>query len=654
MNGSTAHPLAPLAVLLALSSIPLSAQVESRPIPYPVVPPRDFQRAVELRTRTTDGKPGPRYWQQWTEYDLSARLIPEQRRLEGRATILYSNRSPDSLPFVALQLLQNLHAPGAMRDEEVEVTDGFELESVMLPGLELLPRQQRDEPGYTVDGTILRVYPPQPVQPGATLSIAVEWSFTVPQQGEGARMGWSDDNLFHIAYWYPQMAVYDDVGGWQAHQFLGGAEFYAGFASYDLTVTAPEGWVVMATGELLNPEEVLASRVLDRYRRAHDSDDVVHVITAEDLGPGRATGISPDGYLRWRFHADSVRDVAFSITSESLWDAARTPVGDRDGDGVTDYALVSAIWRSSAPKWANAWRYAQHSIDFLSRWTGLPYPWPHMTSVEGGGIIGGGMEFPMMTLIGDYNQRSDSALYYVHAHELAHMWLPMTVDTDENLYAWMDEGTTTFNENQARKESFPGINHDRPDMDGYLAVARSGLEGEMMRAGDYYLPGPAYTTASYAKPATILATLRGLLGEETFVRGFRDFIRTWAFKHPKPWDLFNTFNRVSGRDLDWFWRSWYYETWVLDQAVAGVTQTDGAATIVVRDRGWVPMPARLTITLADGSTSTAEVPVRHWLAGNTTADIEMDVDQAVVRVEIDAAGVFPDIDRTNNVWERGS
>ncbi|UCG87039.1 MAG: M1 family metallopeptidase [Gemmatimonadota bacterium] len=654
MTRTPTSRIASLAVVAAASTAQLSAQTAGRPIPYPVVPSRGFELAIERGTRTTDGTPGPRYWQQWTEYQLSARLMPERRLVEGRASIVYRNRSPNPLTLVALQLLQNLHASGAVRNRAAQVTGGVELRSVMLPGLKLEPREQRDGPGYTVDGTIVRVYPPQPIQPGATLSISVDWAFTVPQAGAGARMGWSENNLFHIAYWYPQVAVFDDVDGWHTDQFLGRAEFYGGFASYDLTVAAPEGWVVMATGELLNPEQVLASRVLGRYREAHESDDVVHVITADDFGPGRATGISPDGYLRWRFHADSVRDVAFSAMSESLWDAARTPVGDKDGDGTMEYALVNAFWRTTAPKWSNAWRYAQHSIDFLSRWTGLPYPWPHVTSVEGGGIIGGGMEFPMMTLIGDYNQRSDSALYYVHAHELAHMWLPMMVNTDERRYAWMDEGMTTFNENQARKEFFPGVNHDQPDVASYLYVARSGLEGEMMRVSDYHYPGPAYGTASYSKPATTLVALRGLLGEETFLLGLRDFIGTWAFKHPKPWDLFNIFDRVSGEDLDWFWRSWYYETWVLDHEVAAVSQMNGTATILIRDRGWVPMPARVTITLADGTVLTREVPVRHWLAGNTTAEIMMDVDQAVTRVEIDAAEAFPDIDRSNNTWERGN
>ncbi len=641
-------------VCAVLTAIPLAgsyAQSDSRPIPYPVVVTPGFQRAIDAGTRTTIGEPGPEYWQQWTDYDIRARILPLQKQLEGSVSITYHNRSPDALPFVALHLLQNLHADGAIRNRRNEVTGGVELRRVMLSGQELRPRRTRRESGYTVNGTILRIYLPTPIQPGSKVDFTIEWAFTVPQAGASARMGWSRDNMFHIAYWYPQMAVYDDVDGWQTDQFLGGAEFYSGFGDYDLAIEAPPGWVIMGTGRLENPEEVFPDPVLQRYQRAHSSDEVVHVLTEEDLGPGTATRESARGFLTWRFHADSVRDVAFSATSASRWDAARTPVGDRDGDGTTDYALINTFWRTDAPRWASSWRYAQHSIDFLSRWTGYPYPWPHMTAVEGGGIIGGGMEFPMMTLIGDYKSRSDSALYYVHAHELGHMWLPMIVNIDEKRYAWMDEGTTTFNENQARKEFFPGLNHDEPDRESYLDVARAEDEGPMMRRSDFHYPGPAYSTASYSKPATVLVALRGLLGEEVFLQAFRTYIATWAFKNPKPWDFFNAVEQVSGRDLDWFWRAWYYETWTLDQAVASVTADDDATTIEIADNGWIPMPTLVSVTLATGDVVTREIPVTAWLEGNTRMEVQV-AGTEVVRVEIDAAQAFPDIDRSNNVWQK--
>jgi hypothetical protein len=262
------------------------------------------------------------------------------------------------------------------------------------------------------------------------------------------------------------------------------------------------------------------------------------------------------------------------------------------------------------------------------------------------------MEFPMMTLIGDYHDRTDSALYYVVAHELAHMWVPMTVANDERRHAWMDEGTTTFNETQARKEFFPGADHERDDREEYLAVARAGLEGEIMRWSDFHYPGPAYGVASYPKPSTLLTTLRALLGPEEFNKAFQEYLRRWRYRHPKPWDFFNTFNDVSGRDLDWFWRTWYYETWTLDHAVGSVTAGAAGTTIVIEDRGLAPMPARVTIRRADGASEEREVPVETWLGGATRAEITVPPGGAVVEVEIDSRNAFPDIDRSNNRWTR--
>lgn len=621
----------------------------ARPIPYPVTYPLDYAWALHQGTRTRTGEPGPRYWQQWTRYDLTARLSPAEKRLEGRGTVTYQNRSPDTLSAIFLQLIQNVHALGAARLEEAEVTGGVDLRRVAVSGRELLATVDSG-PRYAVSGTRMAVILPQPLPPRDSVTLQLEWAFTVAQQGASGRMGWSEDDLFFIAYWYPQMAVYDDVVGWQIDPFLNNSEFYAGFASYTLSVQAPEGWLIHATGTLENPDETLRPEIAQRMRQAERSDEIIHVVTAADSG--RVTRSGKDGWLTWRFHADSVRDMAFSATRASRWDAARTPVGDRDRDGGSEYARVDAVWRASAPRWAHAARYAQHSIDFLSRFTGLPYPWPHMTAVEGGGIIEGGMEFPMMTLIGDYNTRGDSALYYVTAHELAHMWVPMTLSNDERRRAWMDEGTTSFNENQARMEFFPGINHNLPDQEQYLELARVDAEGEILRWSDFHYSSDAFGVASYQKPASLLHALRGVLGEETFLRAYRTYMRRWAFKHPYPWDLFHTFESVSGRDLSWFWRAWYYDTWTLDHAVASVTATGAGTRIVVEDRGWVPMPVHLAITRENGEVVRREVAVERWLAGETRVIVEVPGDSPVVRVEIDPERFFPDIERENNVWER--
>jgi hypothetical protein len=635
----------------ATGPTPLAAPVRiERPIPYPVTPPADYQRAVAGGTRTATGAPGARYWQNRADYTIRARVNPARKRLEGSETITYTNNSPNALNTLHVDLTLNHHAPGVVRNEAAEITGGVEVTRVALGG-QTLEKRGGSGARYAINGTRMVVTPPAPVPAGGTVQIAIDFAYTVPQQGAGGRMGWSGEDLMFFAYWYPAMAVYDDVLGWHPDPFRGTAEFYADFGSYDVTVEAPAQWIAFATGTLQNPEQTLAPTILQRYRQAIASDQVVNVVTPADFG--KVTPAGSNGIVSWRFRADSVRDHAFSLTRASNWDAARTSVGDRDGDGRTDYTQIHAFWRTSAPRWRNEVAFGQHSITFLSEYTGIPYPWPHMTSVEGEEIIGGGMEYPMMTLISNYTAGNDTALYSVTAHELAHMWVPLIVSVDERRFSWLDEGMTTFHEAQAMRDTFPGSTPELSDRAGYLNLARTGNEGEIMRRSDFHYNGAAYGIASYPKPATNFVSLRGLLGDETFTRAWRTFLQRWAWKHPYPWDFFNTVEEVSGQELDWFWRTWFYETWTLDQAITSVTEGPGGATILVEDRGLAPMPARLTITRQDGTTQGLEVPVETWLEGRKTATVTLPAAASpIIRVEIDAENAFPDTQRDNNVWTR--
>ena len=619
-----------------------------RPLPAPLDMPSDFAAAVENGTRTLDGRPGPRYWTNTADYTLEARLLPEEKRLEGRARIVYQNNSPDTLATLHLELAQNLHAASAVRGEPVEITGGVELRRVAVGG-RALSDTALHRPTYRVQGTQFVIAPEAPVLPGQSVTLAIEYGFTIPQQGASGRMGYSPEenpDLFFVAYWFPTMSVYDDVAGWYTDPFRGRAEFYDDYGSYDLTLDVPAGWLVQSTGALQNPGEVLRPSVAERMRRAHQSDTPLMVLEAGDDGTRQDRA-----RLRYHYTAENVRDAAFSATTNANWEAARTSVGDRDDDGQENFTEINTIWRDAAPRWSEVTRYQQHAITFLSGYTGLPYPWPHMTAVEGEGIIGGGMEFPMMTLIGPYTARGDSALYNVTAHELAHMWIPMQVSTNERRRSWIDEGTTSFSENQARQDFYPGApSPDVLEQESYLNVARADLEGEIMRWSDFQYTGIAFGTASYSKPATLLVALRGLLGNATFKETLVEFINDWRFKHPYPQDFFNAFEREAGRDLDWFWHSFYYETWTLDQAVAGVQLSDGGVRITLFDLGRAPMPVDLTLTLAGGEQITRRVPVDTWLEGRREVVVNIPTSAPVRRVEIDAPRNFPDIDRANNVW----
>jgi len=612
--------------------------------------PNSFYNAIDNRTRTMSGTPGQNYWTQRAHYDMDVEVIPSDTLLRGSGTITYYNNSPDTLDQLYMELSQNLHQEGVVRTRSSEITGGVNLEHLALNNSELTPLQsQDDESGYGINGTLLYLRPAQPVAPGDSVTIQTKWNFKIPQQGASGRMGHSRGNLFYIGYWYPQMRVYDDVIGWMTDPFTGNGEFYQDFANYNVDITVPEQWMVGSTGRLTNGDEVLKDEIYQRLQTAHQSDSVMHVVTEDDFG--NVTPSTEDGTVTWNFKAEDVRDFAFSVTKESKWDATRADIGDRDGDGQDNFVHINAIYRSSAPLWKHGGKFTRDAIDFLSEFTGLKYPWPHMTSVEGGGIIGGGMEYPMMTLIGNYRGQQPESLYSVIVHELAHMWMPMTVSTNERRYAWMDEGTTTFNENMAETEYYPnGQNYIQNEFQSYLRIAGTDAEGPIMRWSDHHYNGYAYGVASYSKPGSMLVVLQNLLGKETFQKAYHEFLDRWKYKHPYPWDMFNTFEDVSGRDLDWFWRAWYYETWTLDQAVRSVTSTEDGTRIVIEDHGQVPMPATVVITMADGSTVSRTIPVEKWLQGATQATLMVDGD--VSKVVIDPDRKYPDNNRSNNRWKK--
>ncbi|WP_243663347.1 hypothetical protein [Rhodothermus marinus] len=282
-----------------------------RPLPAPVTLLPSFEAAIERGTRTMDGRPGPNYWQQYARYDLTARIDTAARRLDGEGRIVYLNRSPDVLRQLFLELPLNVHAEGVVRNEPAEVTGGVTLHYVAVEGQEALHPAEAPAgaPRYAVNGTRMIIFLQRDLAPGDSVRLDFRWSFTIPKRGAGGRMGY-DENLFFLAYWYPHMAVYDDVIGWFTDSFLSRAEFYFGYGDYRITIDAPAGWLVMATGTLENPEEVLAPEVLARMRQAYASDTPVR-IAEPDTDPVTLPGT--DGRLQWRFRATNVRDVAFSL-----------------------------------------------------------------------------------------------------------------------------------------------------------------------------------------------------------------------------------------------------------------------------------------------------------------------------------------------------
>lgn len=645
--------------LLVVLALGLAARAEAqRPVPYPVFLPPQLQRAIDAGTRTADGRPGPRYWQNRAAYRLDARLDPATTVLSGTGTITYTNASPDTLAFLVLKLRQNVHAPGVPRNRFVAVTGGLTLSRLAVYGQDAAAVDGNPEPGqYAVDGTILTLQPARPVLPGGTVTLDVAWSYPVPPSTGAFRQG-QDGEVFYLGYWYPQVAVYDDVDGWNTEPYLGLGEHYMGYGDYDVSLSVPREWLVWGTGELTNAAETLTAETRARLDRAYTGDEVVHVVTAEERG--RATQAGAGGRLTWRFRAENVRDVALSTSAAYVWDATHADV-DQDEDGDAERVRIHTLYRPGTAAWERSAEFERFSIEHLSTLL-FPYPYPAMTAVEG--LIGGGMEYPMMTLVG--GTRNDQSLFGVLYHETAHMWYPMIVGSNETAYTWMDEGLTSYNTNEGVSAFFDGSAPNRPHVDAWargrqshFALAGTGNAIEPMRHNDRFrvgggtaqvdpVGGGARTVASYSTPAVMLHALEGLYGRDRFLAAYRDYGRTWAFKHPTPYDFFGRMEAGLGEDLDWLWTPTLFETWTVDHAVASVVDGPGGVRVVVRDQGLAPFPAVVAVTYPDGRTERQTVPVGVWLGGATEATLTFPAG-TVARVEIDPDGVGLDVDRVDNV-----
>ncbi|MEZ4703542.1 MAG: M1 family metallopeptidase, partial [Rhodothermales bacterium] len=473
--------------------------------------------------------------------------------------------------------------------------------------------------------------------PGDRLDIEIDWYFIIPPYG-GARMG-RDGPLYEIAQWYPRLAVYDDVRGWNNEPYIGAGEFYLEYGDFDVTLDLPAAYVAVATGELQNAEQVLTQTQRDRLARAIQSETPVAIITREEAGDTGRTRPTASGRLNWHFTASNVRDFAFAASPNFRWDAAGY-------DGI----LIEALYRTSAPKWEEGIRMAVHSIKtFSEMW--YRYPYSHATTVEGPIE---GMEYPMLTFVPDNPRVED--LQWVLAHEFGHEWFPMVVGSNERFYPWMDEGFNTFMDLYVAADYYKGTPYGESIEWNPLAIypenAVPGKEQPLItRPAEQY---NLFWTA-YQKPALMLQLLRHeVLGPERFDRAFRAYIAAWAYKHPTPADFFRIMRDVSGMDLDWFWRGWVMTAARLDQSVLGLeARPDGGTNVVLVNQADMVMPLELKVDFADGATETFKLPVEMWNQGPRFT-YRIPGTRSVRAVEIDPRHRMPDSNRANNRWSAGN
>jgi len=630
--------------------------------PIPAAPPRP--RAVAdtsifaplvLPTandqRAGSGAPGARYWQNRADYALSATLDTAAKTVRGEMTLRYTNHSPDTLKFLWLQVEQNAFKNNSLNSfifpedsrfgaRGFEGGDKFSKLDQLLGADMTAKKAKRVALKSRVNETMMKVDLAEPLAPGKTATIEAAWSFLVPEHGAD-RMG-RDGSLYEIAQWYPRMAVYDDVRGWNTEPYLGQGEFYLDYGDYNLSITVPAGYIVAATGALVNAKDVLTPVQLQRHTLAAKSDTTIRITTAEELSKGTAR-TRTTGTITWKFASKNVRDAVWAASPEYQWDAS-------SWKGIMAYAYYRP---SAAVNWHDAADQARMSImEYSERW--FMYQWPQISAVEG---PISGMEYPMLAMETKSNDKYD--LYNVVTHEIGHMWFPMIVGSNERVYMWQDEGFNTFINTFSEARRYP----EKGDQMARAAEERRMVEAYMINGVDK----PVNITpdridprllgeASYVKPSVGLQLLRQeILGPEAFDDAFRTYTARWAYKHPTPTDFFRTMEDVSGRRLDWFWRQWFVENARFDQSIDSVVvkKTGNTTNVGVvygnRERGVLPIRARFTFS--DGSTKDYVYPAEVWSTNTRRYVREYSfTNKELVKIELDPEQRLLDIDRTNNSW----
>ncbi|MES2294206.1 MAG: M1 family metallopeptidase [Pseudomonadota bacterium] len=609
--------------------------------------------------RGPDGAPGPDYWQNRADYKIAASLDPASAGLSGEETITYTNNSPVALSALWVLLDENIYAKdarahfaaGNSRRATPQTTDGFVLDAV-----EIGEGSQAVKADTVVSDTRMQVRLPEAVKAkGGQIKLHIRYHYTVPK-GSSGRTGHDatkNGEIFDIAQWYPRMAVFDDLRGWDTLPYLS-SEFYLEYGDFDYAVTVPWDMLVAGSGELVNPQEVLTEAERQRMAQARQSDKTVMIRTAAEISDP-ASRPKQDGTLTWRFHMANTRDVAFSASKAFIWDAARINLpGGKTALAQSVYPVEGAVDKG----WGRSTEYLKHAVEnFSRRWA--PYPWSVASSL--GGPIDG-MEYPGAVF--DSYKDQGPQLFWITAHEIGHSWFPMMVGSNERRDQWMDEGFNTFidiYESDDFKEFGPKRDGEYAPKKGnpveeILPLLEDPNAPTMLTRADQVMEKYRHPS-SYFKSALGLVLLREqILGPERFDWAFRKYIADWSFKHPSPSDFFRAMDSAGGEDLSWFWRGWYARNWTLDLAVESAVPAKGGwtkgAVVTITNLDRMVMPVTVEVAFLGGTKQRLQLPAETWIQ-KTEAQIRLDSTQPVLSVTIDPDHVVPDKNRSNNVLTLG-
>ncbi len=599
--------------------------------------PLNFQEAYSNGTRSEDGRPGIDYWQNHSDYKISASIDPSLRKLNGTEHIEYYNDSPDSLKRLVIRLYQDMNKPTSARNGEMNketFTNGDEIEELSINGQSV---DISDRETVSHFGTNMNIKLTNPVLPGESVSISVKWNFIIPKV-PNPRMGAYDSTTYMIAYWYPQMAVYDDIDGWDMISYTGQVEFYNDFSNYDVEITVPNNMCVWATGVIQNPNDVYSPSVLAKYTTALESDNVINIITNDDYSEGKVLFNASNSSNTWHYKAENVTDFVFACSDKYLWDAVSVEV--EPGRRI----LTGAAYNPNSQDFYEVAQIAHDVILSLSKdLPGVPYPYPRETIFNGSG----GMEFPMM--VNDGSTKRKSSTVNVTSHEITHTYFPFYMGINERKYAWMDEGMAQFLPEEIQNKLADSNDTHASDISRYVRTAGSDNDMPMMIPSNN-LSGIPYGNASYFRPAAAYNTLRDMLGKEMFDKCLHEYMSRWHGKHPVPYDFFYTFENVTGQDLSWFWQPWFFDYAYPDLSIDTVIVSANKIKVLVSMIGSVPIPVQLTFKASDGTENIVYRTADIWKDGEESIWLEENTNGKKIKSITLGSPHIPDVDKDNNVY----
>lgn len=532
--------------------------------------------------RLASGAPGPNYWQQRADYHIKVILDDKNQRLIGSETINYQNNSPHTLNYLWVQLDQNRFDPNS---EELLIQEAPGLDGMSFNRLKSQLYRQSFKGGhqikkvtdskgekikFSIIGTMMRIDLKKSLTPKSNYVFNIDWEYNIIDADlNRARGGYEyfkeDKNyIYEIAQWFPRMAAYTDYTGWQNKQFLGSGEFTLEFGNYKVEITAPEDHIVAATGELQNTNSVMSDTQLDRWNKAKKNGDITFIVTPEEAKQNQSKKTKPTKTKTWIFKADNVRDFAWASSRKFIWDAKYHEFTKGKKAWAMSFYPIEA-----EPLWSKySTESVAHTLDVFSKFT-FDYPYPVAISVNGPVF---GMEYPMICFNGPrpekdgtYSESTKNALIGVVIHEVGHNWFPMIVNSDERQWTWMDEGINTFLQFLAQAEWQQKWSSGRGKPKSITGYMSSSKQRPIMTNSESI---HQFGSNAYSKPAAALNVLREtVMGREVFDYAFKEYSKRWMFKRPEPADFFRTMEDASGKDLDWFWRGWFYTTYNVDVGI---------------------------------------------------------------------------------------